>query len=124
MIIIRRIGHATFETPDVERQIDYYVNIFGLTLTEREKDRAFLSTRLGQQVVVLEQGQHARCTKLAFEAAPDVDLAAVHKSLGSNGIVASRKRSKSIPIWWMPFADKRGRPLELHREREPKARCR
>ena len=24
MIDVRAIGHATFETPDVERQVDYY----------------------------------------------------------------------------------------------------
>ena len=27
MIGIKRIGHATFETPDVERQIDYYTGV-------------------------------------------------------------------------------------------------
>ena len=32
MITTRRIGYATFETPDLERQIEYYVHIFGLTL--------------------------------------------------------------------------------------------
>ena len=46
MIKTRRIGYATFETPDLERQIDYYTQIFGLTLTDRDKSRAFLSTPL------------------------------------------------------------------------------
>ena len=41
MIKTRRIGYATFETPDLERQIDYYTQIFGLTLTDRDKSRAF-----------------------------------------------------------------------------------
>ena len=100
--------------PDVERQIDYYVNIFGLTLTEREKDRAFLSTRLGQQVVVLEQGQHARCTKLAFEAAPDEDLAAVQKSLRSNGIIASRKSGYTPAVSdVLNFVDPKGTEIEI-----------
>jgi catechol 2,3-dioxygenase-like lactoylglutathione lyase family enzyme len=114
MITTRRIGHATFETPDVERQIDYYVNIFGLTLTEREKDRAFLSTRLGQQVVVLEQGQHARCTKLAFESEPDENLAAVQKSLRSNGIVASRKSGYTPAVSdVLSFVDPKGTEIEI-----------
>ena len=30
MIKVKRIGHATFETPDVERQIDYYTGVVGL----------------------------------------------------------------------------------------------
>jgi catechol-2,3-dioxygenase len=65
MIKTRRIGYATFATPDLERQIDYYTQIFGLTLTERDKGRAFLSTPLGQQAVVLERSDHARCMKIA-----------------------------------------------------------
>jgi catechol-2,3-dioxygenase len=77
MIKTRRIGYATFETPDLERQIDYYTQIFGLTLTERDKRRAFLSTPLGQQVVVLERGDHARCMKIAFEADAANDLTAI-----------------------------------------------
>ena len=34
MIKPRRIGHATYETPDLERMIDYYTETMGLTLTE------------------------------------------------------------------------------------------
>ena len=30
MIKVKRISHATFETPDVERQIDYYIGVVGL----------------------------------------------------------------------------------------------
>ena len=31
MLPVQRISHATFETPDLERQIDYFVNILGLS---------------------------------------------------------------------------------------------
>ena len=40
MIKPRRIGHATFETPDLEKAIAYYGEFMGLVLAEREKDRA------------------------------------------------------------------------------------
>jgi len=30
MIGVRKISHATYETPDLERQIDYYTNVIGL----------------------------------------------------------------------------------------------
>ena len=39
MINVKRISHATFETPDIDRQIDYFTQIAGLTLTERENGR-------------------------------------------------------------------------------------
>jgi catechol 2,3-dioxygenase-like lactoylglutathione lyase family enzyme len=51
MIAVQRISHATYETPDLARQIDYYTRVVGLRLAERGKargkDRAILTTRLG-----------------------------------------------------------------------------
>ena len=37
MINAKRFGHATFETPDIERQIDYFTEIAGLVMAERRK---------------------------------------------------------------------------------------
>jgi catechol 2,3-dioxygenase-like lactoylglutathione lyase family enzyme len=98
MIKTKRLAYVTLETPDLERQIDYYVHIFGLALAGREKGRAFLSTPLGQQAVVLESGAQARCTKVAFEADPAEDLAAIAKALAGNGITAAA-RAASRPPW-------------------------
>ena len=114
MIRTRRIGYATFETPDIERQIDYYTNIFGLALTDREKDRAFLSTRLGQQVVVLEKGEHGLCKKLAFEADPANDLAATAKALSANNIAAVRKSGLTPAVSEvLSFVDPKGTEIEI-----------
>jgi catechol 2,3-dioxygenase-like lactoylglutathione lyase family enzyme len=118
MIKTTRIGHASFETPDLERQIDYYTNIFGLTLTEREKNRAFLSTRLGQQVVVLERGDHARCTRLAFEA--DGDLAAMAKALSNGNISATRKSGLTPAVSEaLCFTDPKGTEIEIFTSAKP-----
>ena len=35
MIKPRRIGHATFETPDLEKAIAYYEKFMGLLVAER-----------------------------------------------------------------------------------------
>ena len=56
VIQARRIGHATFETPDLDRAIDYYTQVNGLVLAEREPDRAFLAAKIGQLVVQLDRG--------------------------------------------------------------------
>ena len=45
MIDVLRVGHATFTTPDLERQVAYYSDMLGLIVTERDKNRAFLATR-------------------------------------------------------------------------------
>jgi len=117
MITTRRIAHATFETPDLERQIDYYTNVFGLTLAEREKNRAFLSTRMGQQVVVLEQGERAHCRKVAFEVAPDVSLADAARAIGMQGIRAERKSGYTPAVSdVLSFLDPKGTEVEIFTE--------
>ena len=62
MIQARRIGHAAFETPDLDRAIDYYTQVNGLVLAEREENRAFLASKIGQLVVRLDRGASAQCT--------------------------------------------------------------
>ena len=53
MIKPRRIGHATFETPDLEKAIAYYEKFMGLIVAEREKDRAFLASKVGPLAIQL-----------------------------------------------------------------------
>ena len=36
MIQVKRISHATFETPDLGRQIDYFTQVVGLAVAARE----------------------------------------------------------------------------------------
>ena len=74
MVNAKRIGHATFETADLERQTDYYTDLLGLTVAEREKDRVFLATKIGQLAIQLNKGERERCIKLSFEVAPNSDF--------------------------------------------------
>ena len=69
MIQVTRIGHATFETPDLDRQIDYFTNIVGLVLAERVDGRAFLATKVGDLAVQLEKASTPRCARIALQAA-------------------------------------------------------
>src|SRR5262245_30133303 len=74
MIKPRRIGHATFDTPDLEKAIAYYGEFMGLVLAEREKDRAFLAGKIGQLLIELKRADRAHCTNLSFEVAPNSDF--------------------------------------------------
>ena len=82
----RRIGHATFETPDLEREIDHWINTAGLVLAARDGKRAYLATKIGQLVVELHQGERAHCTGLSFEVSPKTDFAQVSKDLATEGV--------------------------------------
>src|SRR4051812_47848808 len=96
MIKPRRIGHATFETKDIEKQIAYWTQVNGLILAEREKNRAFLCTRTGLLVIQLEQTDAVACTRLSFEVAPNSDFNELAKNLAADGI-KSELRNDSIP---------------------------
>ncbi len=74
MLQVKRIGHATLTTPDLERQLDYYTRVVGLSTVAKEKNRAILATKLGQEVIVLEHGDRPAGVRLAFQVAPGSDL--------------------------------------------------
>jgi catechol 2,3-dioxygenase-like lactoylglutathione lyase family enzyme len=96
MIQARRIGHATFETPDLDKAIDHFTDVVGLVVNAREKDRAYLASKIGVLSVALERGSQARCTRLSFEVAADTDLSEAGRKLSAAGI-ASERRNDTAP---------------------------
>jgi catechol 2,3-dioxygenase-like lactoylglutathione lyase family enzyme len=120
MIRVRRIAHADFDTPDVERQVDYYAEILGLTLVAKEKDVAYLANTNDHHSVVLRKGSEPRCTRIAFQIAPQDDLAAFKKQIESHGIKVEAKKDPEPTIPEMlSFEDTKGTVMEVFREREP-----
>ena len=74
MIKVCRIGHATFETPDLDKAIEHYTEAVGLILNSRTADSAYLMCRLGQLSMELQRGPERRCRRLSFEVAADLGL--------------------------------------------------
>ena len=114
MIKAKRIGHATFETPDLERQIDYYQNVVGLTVVARDANRAYLGSRHGQLAIVLERGGQQRCAKLAFEVGGQTSAAEMSRQLADLGI-AAQVASDPLPgvTRALTFQDPKGTTIEL-----------
>ena len=94
MIEVRRLAHATFETPDLEAQLAYYTEVIGIR--EREGDRAFLATKLGEEAITLVRGTAARFTQLAFQVDPGSDLNELAGKLQPLAI-KSERRSQISP---------------------------
>jgi catechol 2,3-dioxygenase-like lactoylglutathione lyase family enzyme len=70
MIKLSRVGHATFETPDLDRAIAYYTDVNGLVLNAKDKSRAFLPSKIGLLTVfavTLQGDRHGegRCRQTA-----------------------------------------------------------
>ena len=114
MIKALRIGHATFETPDIDRQVEYYQEVVGLVLASREPDRACLASPLGQLAIVLEKGVRQRCVRLAFGVARDLGAGDLTRSLAGLGLQA-QTCSDALPgvSRLVTFADPKGTVIEL-----------
>src|SRR5215469_16398797 len=117
MIKPRRIGHAVFETPDLDRMIDYYTQVMGLVLAEREKDRAFLASQVGLLAIELNKADVERCTTLAFEVAPDSDFGARARELDKDGIKSELRNDSTPGIGQvLTFKDDKGTTIALFKE--------
>src|SRR5438105_3829118 len=114
MIKVCRIGHASFDTPDLERQIDHYTQVNGLALVGRDQGKAYLATRIGQLAVELAPAGSARCTSLSFEVAPDADFNELRRELSREGIV-SKESTDRVPgvARVLSFHDPKGTTIEL-----------
>jgi catechol-2,3-dioxygenase len=120
MIPVQRISHATFETPDLPRLLDYYTHVVGLTPAESGKDHAVLKTRLGEEAIVLEQGQTARCAALAFQVSPDFDLRDADSELAGHAIKSERRSDVTPAVGSMAaFLDPNGTRIELYCDCKP-----
>jgi catechol 2,3-dioxygenase-like lactoylglutathione lyase family enzyme len=96
MIKPSRVGHATFETPDIDKAIAYYTEINGLKLASRDKNRAYLASKTGLLTVALEQGGEENLKRISFEVSPKADVADMAKKLAADGI-ESDVRSDPVP---------------------------
>jgi catechol 2,3-dioxygenase-like lactoylglutathione lyase family enzyme len=120
MINVKRIGHATFGTPDLARQIDYYTNVAGLVLAERANGRAYLATRLGDLVVVFEERPQECCAALSFQVAPETEFAEMSRALERAGLRCEERLDPSPGVpKTLVFADPKGTRIELFTTASP-----
>ncbi|MDB5652234.1 MAG: bleomycin resistance protein [Hyphomicrobiales bacterium] len=120
MIQVKRLGHATFTTPDLEQQIDYWTQVIGLTVVDQGKDRACLATRLGQECVFLERGsEKGHMPQIAFQVAPGSDLGEIAAKLRSHGVHSEFRKDISPGVRdAIAFRDPKGTLVEVYSEYE------
>ena len=114
MIRVRKIAHASYEMPDLDKQAEYYTDILGLTLTAKDKDAVYLANTVDHHSVVLRKGAAAQCTRVGFQIAPDADLDEFEKQTKANGVKTSRKKDPEPSISDMlVFEDPKGTQIEV-----------
>src|SRR5262249_55789460 len=119
MIRVHKIAHATYEMPDVQKQIEYYTDILGLTLVAKEKSAAYLASTVDHHSVVLKKGTQAQCLRIGFQIAPEDDLGAFEKQIKAHGIKTARKKDPEPTISEMvTFEDPKGTVMEVFKRGE------
>ena len=117
MVKVKRLGHATIATPDIEAQVDYYSRLLGMGVIEKSKDRVFLGSKQGLETIELVRGKPNDLKRLSFQIAPDSDLGEVVKELQKDGIKCERRSGISPGVKEaVSFEDPKGTPIDLSAE--------
>src|ERR1700687_5135554 len=93
MIRVKKIAHATYEMPDVDKQVEYYTEILGLTVTGKDKEAVYLASTVDHHSVVVRKGTQTQCTRVGFQIGPDDDLNAFEKQVQGHGVKTQRKKA-------------------------------
>jgi len=119
MIRVSKIAHATYETPDLDRQAEYYTGILGLTVAAKEQDTVYLASTVDHHSVVLRRGEQAQCTRLGFQIPQDADLGDFERQVAGHGIKTERRSDPEPSISDMVvFADPKGTVMEVFKRGE------
>lgn len=114
MIHVRRLGHATLTTPDLERAVSYYTDILGLGVIEKDRKRAVLGTRTGFEAIELVQSDRMSLARLSFQVSPGSDLKDVARDLEGHGVKVERRNGVTPGITEaVSFADPKGTMIDV-----------
>jgi catechol 2,3-dioxygenase-like lactoylglutathione lyase family enzyme len=117
-IRVRKIVHATFETPDLDRQVAYYRDVLGLVIVEKTADTAWFAAGGDHHSVVIHRGPSAGCVRLGFQVAPGTDLGRFEKQVQAHGISTQRRRDADpFTPDLVTFDDPKGTRMEVFVER-------
>ncbi len=99
MIQAKRFSHATFETPDLERQTDYFTQVVGLAVAARENGKVHLATKVGdleQSLTKLNGSLETTSHKLDQAKRENAALRAQVKALSDRLAVDEQKMDDAV----------------------------
>jgi catechol 2,3-dioxygenase-like lactoylglutathione lyase family enzyme len=121
MIGVKKISHAAYETPDLERQSDYYTEILGLALIAKDKGAIYLANTIEHHSVILRRGTEPKCVCIGFQIGPNDDLGEFEKQTRNHGIKTTRMKDPEPTIADMvSFTDPKGTIVEVFRAPDPR----
>ena len=119
MIRVSKIAHASYETPDLDQQTEYYTDILGLSVAAKEKDAVYLASTVDHHSIVLRKGAQSQCVRVGFQIGPDADLGEFEKQVAGHGVKTERKKDPEPSIADMlVFADPKGTIIEVFKRHD------
>jgi len=117
MLNVRRVGHATLTTPDLERAIEYYNEVIGLSVVARDRKSAILATKVGLESIALVQGERGDLSRISFQVEPGTDLNDCVKELAKHNVKAERRSGISPGVAdAIAFKDPKGNDVDIYAE--------
>ena len=119
MIRVSKIAHVSYETPDLDRQTEYYTEILGLKVAAKEQDTVYLASTVDHHAVVLRRGAQPQCTRLGFQIPQDADLGEFERQVAGHGIKTERRTDPEPSIAEMVvFTDPKDTVMEVFKRGE------
>lgn len=99
MIRYKKLGYVLFQVTDLEKSIDFYENIAGMNLVERNNETAYLRCSRDHHNLILEERFEAGLKRVAFEleSSDQFDVAFQHlMDKGLNPVELSKEETQSL----------------------------
>jgi len=114
MIKVRRLGSATLATARYRAAGRLLDHGHGAAVVGRDKGKAFLATKLGQEAIVLENGTASALTHISFQVEPGSDLNELAGVLRKAGVSVERQSDISPGVAdAIAFDDPKGTRVEI-----------
>ena len=120
---VSKISHASYVTPDLDRLSEYYQQVLGLTLVEKDDHRVYLGGTVDHHSVMLRQGTAALCEGLGFQLGSEADLDQFEQQVKAHGLDTRRERDPEPGIAdQFTFLDPKGTRIQIFRAQTPSSR--
>jgi catechol 2,3-dioxygenase-like lactoylglutathione lyase family enzyme len=114
-----KLGYVGFETPDVDRMVEYYTRVLDFVLVERSTDQAFLTTGFDHHCIVINKGVQQPRSFVGYELWQEIGDA--ERLLRDSGHEVERRTdiAPSTPDVLILHEPDTGTPLHLFQGQAP-----
>lgn len=114
MVNVSSIGQLVMETPDLEKQVEYYSSILGLSEIGNGPGESFFACPGDACSIILKKGDVSRCATLTLRLPAETDKDTVLRKLSDHGIDAAVAADLGPDMpWTITLEGPEGLPIAL-----------